>query len=164
MRDSVSSVPPRAEPVWQAEGWSPLLSSKVYSAGERRRITGDLGEEFQELYLPTGETVDAHGTILVRANDGKPDIFDVTFLRSDHFGVHVRKCVGFGTRIAPVGEEIILKAAGDDFAANYAVGHYVLWKLDDPAGARSYLEFAVTGGIEDALFDLAIVELFSARK
>jgi hypothetical protein len=100
----------------------------------------------------------------VRAQAGKPDIFDVTFLRSDHFGVHHRKAIAFGKRIVPLGEDTILEAASDDGAANYAVGHYVLWELDDPLGARPYLERAAADGIPDALFDLAIIELFAPGK
>jgi hypothetical protein len=162
-RGSVASAPPRADPAWRGEGWHPLLASKVYSAEDRLQITGDLSDEFQELYLTTGEALDAHSPIFVRAQAGKPDIFDVTFLRSDHFGVHHRKAIAFGKRIASLGEDTILEAASDDAIANYAVGRYVLWELDDPVGARPYLERAAAGGILDALVDLAIVELFPRR-
>jgi hypothetical protein len=88
-------------------------------------------------------------------------MFDVTFLRSDHFGVHHRKAIAFGKSIAPLDEDTILEAASNDAAANYAVGRYVLWEPDDPVGARPYLERAAAGGILDALFDLAIIELFA---
>jgi hypothetical protein len=159
-RRSVASVAPRGAPAWRGEGWHPLLASKVYSAEDRLQITGDLNDEFQELYLTIGEALDAHSPIFVRAQEGKPDIFDVTFLRSDHFGVHHRKAIAFRKRIASLGEDTILEAASDDATANYAVGHYILWELDDPSGARPYLERAAAGGILDALFDLAIIELF----
>jgi hypothetical protein len=162
-RGSIASATPRADPAWRAEGWHSLLASKVYSAGDRLQITGDLGEQFRELYLPTGEALDAQSPILVRAQDGKPDIFEMTFLRSDRFGVRDRKTIGFGKRLGPLGEETILRAASDDFAANHTIGSYVLWQLDDPVGARPYLKRAVAGGIADALFDLAIIELFSKR-
>jgi hypothetical protein len=163
-RGSIASATPRADAAWRADGWHPLLASKVYSAGDRLQVTGDLGDQFQELYLTSGETLDAQSPIFVRGQDGKPDIFDVTFLRSDHFGVHHRKAIAFGKRIASLGEDTILKAADDDAAANWAIGRYLLWKLDDPAAGRPYLEQAAAGGIADALFDLAIVALFSARK
>jgi hypothetical protein len=86
-RSSVANAAPRPEPRWRAEGWHPLLASKIYSAGDRLQITGDLADQFQELYLPGGETLDPDGPIFMRAQAGKPDIFDVTFLRSDRFGV-----------------------------------------------------------------------------
>ena len=159
-RSSVSSEVPRAEPAWRAEGWHPLLSSKVYTRAHRPFLTGDFGDRFQELYLPTGETLDAHSPIFMHARAGKPGLFDVTFLRSDPLGVHDRKALGFSARIAPAGEDTVLNAAGDDPAANHALGRYLLWRLDDPAGAWPYLESAAAGGIVDALFDLAVVALF----
>jgi hypothetical protein len=128
---------------------------------DRPLLTGDLGDKFQELYLPTGETLDAHSPIFVRARAGKPDFFEVTFLRSDPLGVHDGKALGFSARIVPVGEDTVLKAASDDFAASYVIGRNLLWRLDDPVAARPYLERAAAGGIADALFDLAIVALFS---
>jgi hypothetical protein len=152
-----SNATPRGDPAWRGEGWHPLLASKAYSAEDRLQITGDLGEQFQELYLPSGEGLDVHSPIFVRAQPGKPDMFDVTILRSDHFGVHHRKAIAFAKRIAPLGEDTILQAASDDAGANCAVGRYILWELDDPLSARPYLERAAAGGIADALLDLAII-------
>lgn len=40
----------------------------------------------------------------------------------------------------PALDETILKAARNDPAASYEVGQFVLWRLDDPVGARPYLE------------------------
>jgi hypothetical protein len=160
-RNSVQNTVARPEPKWRAEGWRPLLSSKVYSASDRPLLTGDVEDTFQELHLPAGESLDAHSPIFVREYDGKPDIFDVTFLRSDALGVHDGKAVGYRKRIAAVGEDVILKAASDDPTACYAVGWYLLWRLDDPASARPYLERAAAVGIVDALFDLAVVALFA---
>jgi hypothetical protein len=159
-----AGIEPGRTSAWRAEGWYPLLASKVYSAGDRLQVTGDHGDRFQEFYLTSGETLDAHSPIFVRAQIGKPDIFDVTFLHSDGFGVRERKAIAFGKRIASLGEDTILKAADGEAAANYAIGCYLLWKLDDLVGARPYLEQAAAGGIADALLDLAIIALFSKRK
>jgi hypothetical protein len=123
-------------------------------------LTGDVGNSFQELHLTAGESLDAHSPIFLRECDGKPGIFDVTFLRSDAFGVQDRKAVGYNKRIAVVGEDVILKAVNHDPAACYVIGRYLLWRLDDPFRARPYLECAAASGILDALFDLAVVTLF----
>jgi hypothetical protein len=163
-RSSIASATPRADPAWRAEGWHPLLASKVYSAGDRLQVTGDFGDQFQEFYLPAGEGLDAHSPIFIRAQDGKPDIFDVTYLRSDRFGVHDQKAIAFGKKIALLGEDTILQAAHGDAVASYAIGCYFLWKLDDPASAQPYLEQAAAGGIADALVDLAIIALFAKRR
>ena len=128
---------------------------------ESALLTDDFGDTFEELYLPNGESLDAHSPVLMRARDGKPGLYDVTFLHSDPLGVHDRKAPGFSARIAPAGEDVILKAADDDPAAAHVLGRYLLWRLDDPVGARPYLETAAASGIVDALFDLAVVALLS---
>jgi hypothetical protein len=43
------------------------------------------------------------------------------------------------------------------------VGRFILWKLNDPVGARPYREQATAGSIIEALFDLAVVELFTTK-
>jgi hypothetical protein len=132
--------------------------------GNRRRrrtlVTGDFHDEFLELYLAENETVDPGSPVLVREQVEKPDLFEITFLRSDHLRTQPRKAIAYRIRIAGVGEDVILKAAKNDPAANNKVGQFILWHLDDPAAARPYLERAAEGGIWDALIDLAIIELF----
>jgi hypothetical protein len=90
-RDSVSSSIPRVEPAWSIEDWEPLLSSKIYSTGDRLLVTGDFGDQFLELQLPVGESIDHNSPIFVREQTDKPDFFEITFLRSDQFDTHVRK-------------------------------------------------------------------------
>ncbi len=36
----------------------------------------------------------------------------------------------------------------------------LLWRVDDPAAARPYLQAAANGGISNASIDLAVIELF----
>jgi hypothetical protein len=161
-RNGHSRGVPSVEPAWRIEGWHPLLSAKIYSGANRLLITGDSHDEFLELYLAEDEAVDSDSPILVREQAGRPDLFEITFLRSSRIDTHARKAIAFRMRIARVGGDTILKAACNDPAANYAVGQFVLWQLDDPIGARPYLRRAVAGGIVDALIDLAIVELIAA--
>jgi len=117
-----------------------------------------------ELYLLKGEMVDRTSPIFVRPQAEKQDLFDVTFLHSNQLDIRPRATVAFRMRIAPLDEEMIRGASLDDPTANYVVGQFILWELDDPIGARPYLESAFAGGIFDAIFDLAIVALFQATK
>jgi hypothetical protein len=151
---------PRPEPAWRLEGWHPLVSSKVHAGGCRTLVTGDFHDEFLEVYIPENEGVDSGSPVLVREQAEKPDLFEITFLRSDRFRTQPRKTIAYRIRIAGVGEDVILKAALGDPAANNTLGQFFLWHLDDPAAARRYLERAVEGGIVDALIDLAVMELF----
>lgn len=84
----------------------------------------------------------------------------MTYLRSDRFGVHDRRAVAFGKKIASLGEDTILKAAGGD-GATYTIGCFFLWNLDDLVSARPYLEQAAASGVTDALIDLLVIALFS---
>ena len=159
-RDSVSQDVSRPEPAWRLEGWHPLVSSKVHAGGGRTLVIGDFHDEFLEVYIPENESVDPGSPVLVREQAEKPDLFEITFLRSDRFRTQSRKTIAYRIRIAGVGEDIILKAAQGDPAANNTLGQFILWHLDDPTAARRYLERAIEGGIADALIDLAVMELF----
>jgi len=136
------------------------VSSKVHAGGGRTLVIGDFHDEFLEVYIPENESVDPGSPVLVREQAEKPDLFEITFLRSDRFRTQSRKTIAYRIRIAGVGEDIILKAAQGDPAANNTLGQFILWHLDDPAAARRYLERAIEGGIADALIDLAVMELF----
>lgn len=159
-RNSVSSSLSRRELKWQAAGWSPLLSPRIY-AGDRPSITGDLEDSFRDLMLSASEQADAGSPVFLRPRSGMPGLFDVAFLRSDHFQTEHRQALAFERKIAPVGEDTIAKAVAHDPAANYAIGHFLLWDLDDPGAAVPYLGRAGTAGIFDALIDLAVLRLFS---
>lgn len=163
-RDSVSNSIPRLEPVWRIDGWEPLLSCKVYSSGDHLQITGDFQDEFLELYLPRGETIDRDSPVFVREQADKPDFFDITFLRSDHFDTHARTIIASHMRIAPVGDDTIVKAGSNSPSACNIIGQFILWQLDDPICARPYLERAVAGGVVDAIFDLAVIALMAGRE
>src|SRR5262249_30536310 len=162
-RQSVSSGTPRIEPAWRGEGWHPLLSSKVYSGGDRLEITGDLQNEFAELYLPQSEAAEPDSPIFIRGLPEPPDVFEVTFLHSNHFNTRDRIAIAFRRRIMPVGDETIIKVADGDPKANNIVGQFVLWELDDPVAAKPYLECAAAAGIFDALIALTIIALFRMR-
>jgi hypothetical protein len=158
-RNSVLGNTPRAEPAWRAEGWSPLLSVKVYSAQQgRSQITGDFEDEFLDLYLPSDEKIDHTSPVLIRGQANKPYIFEVSFLRSDAFGTRHKTTIAFSKRIATLSDETIRDAHRNDPVACNAVGQFLL-ELDDPFGARPYLERAVDGGIIDSLYDLAVLAL-----
>jgi hypothetical protein len=75
-------VPP-TEPAWRNEGWHPLASADSYRRNERLCVTGNFRDEFPELYLPQSEAFDPNSPILLREHPGKPDFFEITFLRSN---------------------------------------------------------------------------------
>jgi hypothetical protein len=91
------------------------------------------------------------------------DLFEITFLRSNHFDTHPQTTIAFSTRIAPLGNDVILNALNDDPSANAVIGQFLLWKLDDPIAAKPYLERAVAGGVvdDDVLGDLVITGVYS---
>jgi hypothetical protein len=162
-RGSARSSAPRPVPQWKVEGWSPVLSAKVYAGGNRGRLTGDIGDKYYELTLPFGEKMDAESPVLVRQQATHPLIFDVTFLDSDVFGnVQEQKTVAFDRRIAALGEGVLKGAARGHRSACAILGSFLLWHLDDPMAARPYLQHAAEADLIDALFDLAIIELFAA--
>jgi hypothetical protein len=128
------------------------------------RITGLFREQVLELHLPQSDAIDRESPVLLREQPGKPDFFEITFLRSDNLGVDPKKAIAFCVRLAHAGDEPLRKAAADDPEANGQVGEYILWELDDPTGARPYLQRAVAGGIVDVAIDLAIATIFSTPK
>jgi hypothetical protein len=161
-RGSVLGSAPRVEPAWRAEGWSPLLSVKVYSAQHgRSRLTGDLQDEFLELYLPTDEKIDRSSPVFIRVRPDKPYIFEVSFLCSDAFCTRDQTTIAFSTKVASLSDDTIRDACRHDPAACNSIGQFLLG-LDDPIGARPYLEQAVVGGLAVSLYDLAVLALLPA--
>lgn len=156
---SSSSVAPH--PPWRLQGWEPLLSPWFYSSQDHLIVTCRFRGELLELYLPVGEHVDCDGPIFARETECGGDIFEIFFLQSDHLGTCERKSVAFRERIKWLGDATILGAASNDPAASNAVGQFILWELDDPTTARSYLERAVAAGMLDGIFDLAIAKMMS---
>jgi hypothetical protein len=101
-----------------------------------------------------------HGSpVFLRELSGKPDLFEITFLRSEGPAVQGHRAVAFRARLAHAGDDMLLNAADDDPVASKKLGQYILWELDDPTGARPYLERAVEGGAAAAI-DLAIAAIF----
>jgi hypothetical protein len=45
-----------------------------------------------------------------------------------------------------------------------AIGSYLLWELEDTAGARPYLEAAAAGGSLEAALDLFVVAIFKIER
>jgi hypothetical protein len=158
--ESEFGVVARAEPAWRNEGWHPLLSANAYPRDERSRIAGYFRDEFLQLHLPESEAFDPDSPVFLRELSGKPDFFEITFLRSSHLGLQGQRTMAFRARLAHAGDETLLRAADDDPAANKEIGEYILWELDDPTGARPYLERAIVGGVADAAFDLAIAAIY----
>jgi hypothetical protein len=137
----------------------PLLSSKVYSAGDRLLVSGDLHDRLVELYLPASERLDRTSPVFLRETN-YAGIFQITYLRSERFGrIQRQKTIAYDPKLAAVSESTIVDAWLGDASASNAIGQLLLWKLDDPNGARPYLERAAEGGIADALIDLAIIAL-----
>jgi len=116
---------------------------------------GSSSREVQVFVDPTGRRLR-----VVRA--ARPYLFEMTFLHATARGVLERGTFAFDPQIAPIGEEAIAEAAEGNPTASYAVGAYILWRLDDPENARPYLEIAGEAGVPDALIDLAVLELLSA--
>jgi hypothetical protein len=134
-----SGLSPPAEAAWRDDGWEPLLSVDTYTRHERLRIAGSFRGQFLQL---------------------KPDLFEITFLRSEGPDVQGHRAVAFRARLAHAGDNMLLEAADDDPLASKKLGQYILWELDDPTGARPYLERAVEGRADDAAIDLAIAAIF----
>lgn len=86
-RDSVGRLMARLEPKWRPDGWEPLLSSKIYPKKDQVLVTGDTGGEFLELKLPAGEVIDRDSPIFIRKTPEDSDLFKLSFLRSDVFGI-----------------------------------------------------------------------------
>jgi TPR repeat protein len=102
--------------------------------------------------------------VFLRELSGKPDLFEITFLRSEGPEVQGHRAVAFRARLAHAGDNMLLKAADDDPVASKKLGQYILWELDDPTGARPYLERAVEAGADDAAIDLAIAAIFATPR
>jgi hypothetical protein len=162
-RESVLKYPRRNEPRWQQEGWHPFRSLKVYSAQDRLQITGDVENDFLELYLFRGERIDPKSPTLVRRQPEKPDIFKVSFLTSDAFGTRSRTTLAYPERLASLGEDTIRAAKQNDPIACNTIGQFLL-ALDDPISATPYLQIAAAAGIIEALIDLAIMLLMLSSK
>jgi hypothetical protein len=163
-RGHASGHSPRAEPAWRDEGWEPLLSVDTYTRHERLRIAGSFRGQFLQFYLPGSQLFDRGSPVFLRELSGKPDLFEITFLRSEGPDVEGHRAVAFRARLAHAGDDMLLKAADDDLIASKKLGQYILWELDDPTGARPYLERAVAGGAVEAAFDLAIAVMFATPK
>jgi hypothetical protein len=71
-----------------------------------------------ELYVPGSELFDRGSPIFLRELSGKPDLFEMTFLRSTGTDVQGHRSVAFRTRLAHAGDDVLLKAADDDPIAN----------------------------------------------
>ncbi len=82
---------PRPEPVWQLEGWSPLLSSRISQGVERFGIRGDCDGSFVDLTLPAGTKIDRDTPILVRPL--YPSLHEESFLASDRFTTQRMRCI-----------------------------------------------------------------------
>jgi hypothetical protein len=76
-----SSPSSGSEPAWR-DGWEPLLSVDSYTRHERLRIGGRFRGRYLELYLPGSELFDSASPVFLRELPGKPDLFEMTFLRS----------------------------------------------------------------------------------
>jgi hypothetical protein len=92
-RNSVSDYSSIPRSKWGAEGWAPLLASKVYLTRRPIIITGDFNNEFLELQVSALEIVDADSPIFLRVLSDMADLFELTFLRSDVAGTQGRKIV-----------------------------------------------------------------------
>jgi hypothetical protein len=163
---SVAADSTAAEPVWRSAGWQPLLSAKVYSDKERLLLTGDGPGGFLELHLQRAALIDRDSPIFVRELVDRPGMFEATFLRSDGFATLESKAIAFQTRVSGAGEDAILKAAANEADALNAIGQFFLWSLDEPdmESARPYLEAAAALGHVQALIDLAVIAMMSAKR
>lgn len=102
-KESLLGRNPKGKPAWVDAGWEPILSVKIHSTGGRTQITGDYRDEFIELNLPAGEVIDRDSPMFVRNLSDEPDIFEVTFIRTDPFATQVRKVLARCTVRIPYG-------------------------------------------------------------
>lgn len=151
--------PRRATP-WKSEGWIPLLASKVHSVRDHLLITGDADGQFIELRLPRTYRVDRTSPIFIRPRDQFTGILDVTFLRSDGFGVQPQRTVAFESKFSQFNDELLLAALRGEPSSCAAIGIYLLQEMDMPNAAIPYLLRAIDSGDEDALLTLLTLSLF----
>jgi hypothetical protein len=158
-RDSAGQSAPPTEPAWRAEGWHPLLSSRVHSAKDRLEVTGDGPDGFLELYFQRAASIDRESPIFIRPLADKPGLFEASFLRSNGAATYDSKAIAFPKQLLPVGESTVHKAITNDRDALYEMALYFLDKLAEPdiASARPYLEGAAALGHVEALIELSLL-------
>ena len=66
----------------------------------------------------------------------------------------------FDRRLSVLDDRVLTLAIKLDAGALYTVGCFLLWDLNDPAGARPYLEGASARGNIGAMIDLLVLTLF----
>ena len=143
---------------WRREGWSPLLSPRISHGVERSGVRGDCESGFVDLVLPRGTKIDRETPVLIR--QVFPDLHQATFLASDHFSTRPVVTIAFDRRLTFLEDEVLALAAKRDATALYSVARFLLWNLNDPEGARPYLEGAVARGNVEAAIDLLTLALF----
>jgi hypothetical protein len=165
-RQSVAPDAQPSEPIWRAEGWHALPSSRVYSDEERLLVTGDGPQGFLELHFQRAALIDRESPLFVRPLADRPGLFDATFLRSDGIGTRESKATAYETRLSAVGESTILMVAANDPDALYAIGAFFLTNFAEPdvISAQPYLEGAASLGHFEAITELAVIELFAVSR
>lgn len=157
-RATSSTLSPR-EPAWQHTGFKPLVSSRVYKTTAHRVLTGEIDGQYEVLYLAECDPVDDPSPIFVRPIEGKPNLFEISYLSSSSFQTNKRKAIGFAENIKAVDEKTLASAAQGDAEATYAIGKFLLWEMYDPIGASPYIVSAAASGVFEAQIDLAILKL-----
>jgi hypothetical protein len=156
-----TSSTPRSEPAWKADGWHPLVASRVHVSAKDRVITGDIDGDYQQLTLTAHSLIDAQSPIFVRPIAQRPGLFEVTYLSSDMIAIQPRNAIACSENLRGLDSDVIAKAAAGKADALYTVGSFLLWALEDAANAMHYLQAAAEGGAFDAPLDLCVLGLFA---
>jgi hypothetical protein len=161
-RATCTSIVPKSlgDTRWHREGWSALLSLRVAHEGVRAAVRGDFDETFVDLILPAGQRIDRESPVLIKRI--LPRLFRIACLASDPTSTRPVESLAFDRQLLGAGDDTIKRAADGDAFGLHAIGSYLLWKVEDPVGARPYLEAAAVGGSFEAILDLFVVSLFEA--
>ena len=161
-RQSVPQDVPLPRPAWYADGWQPLLSSRIYSDKERLLVTGDGPNKFIELHFQRGSSVDRDSPVQCVRLPKNPE-----YLRLHSCARMVSPRTEAKPSLLTRGSRLLARrrfyAVANDPCALYELGLYLLDSFAEPdiARARIYLEAAAGLGHVEAYIELAVIALFA---
>jgi hypothetical protein len=149
---------------WPQNGWEPLLFAKTYARAESIAVTGDLSNKFVELVTLDVRDIDRDGPQFISQAVHAPGIYEIAFLKSDHWRTQAAGGFAVSKKLLPLGSEIVMSAFRRDPEALLKVGQFLLYELGDLEEAVVYLNHAVSLGNRGAFFDLIVAAMFSRNQ
>jgi len=151
-----------SEAEWSKKGWEPFDNARAYPDDESTRFIGRFEGKLLELSLLRPSSADRDGPVLLRSCSGLSDFFEISFLKSDHFGTRSIQELSFPRRFAPVGLAVLRRVVDGDADAHATFARFILYDLADPIAARPHLEQAFNAGVRDVIFDLAVMIILTS--